>query len=437
MLVTLAIDDTDSQYGGCTTHLTALLLKELSSKVRLADYPLLVRLNPNIPWRTRGNAATALRLYYDGDPLELLETAWQMAVEYTEPRPPLPGKSPGVVVAVGDVWNDWRLRSLYHRALYDVVQRDIAISMLDKAKALYRGGRGLVGAAAALAALAPGDPYTFELTFYRRPETWGTRRCVNYAAAVKVEGALSSSINNVDLARSVVSAAPGGPDPVLAGFRGLSPTELWAYEEVLCERPQIALIYRSNQHTGVHVTRTEPRPYRSVLVKGLISSPPKHLAGGHVVAGLKACNGTELDVVFYRETGPLVDAAELLAPGDEVEVIGGVRPYRPSDRPVIAVEELRVLSLAASEVEVAPRCPRCGHRMESIGREKGYRCPRCGYRDLRAFPTRLVLPRRLLTGEYTAGLGRLRHLAHLPGLTLPTLRYVGGSIDINDVMRSY
>ena len=26
------------------------------------DYPLLIRLNPNIPWKTRGNAAVCLRL---------------------------------------------------------------------------------------------------------------------------------------------------------------------------------------------------------------------------------------------------------------------------------------------------------------------------------------------------------------------------------------
>jgi len=27
-----------------------------------------------------------------------------------------------------------------------------------------------------------------------------------------------------------------------------------------------------------------------------------------------------------------------------------------------------------------PRCPRCGARMKSAGRGKGWKCPKCGYR---------------------------------------------------------
>ena len=60
----IGFDDTDSICGKCTTHLafkiTGYLLK--NSDTEFLDYPLLVRLNPNIPLKTRGNGAVCLRV---------------------------------------------------------------------------------------------------------------------------------------------------------------------------------------------------------------------------------------------------------------------------------------------------------------------------------------------------------------------------------------
>ncbi|MCX8162333.1 MAG: tRNA(Ile2) 2-agmatinylcytidine synthetase, partial [Candidatus Bathyarchaeota archaeon] len=62
----LGIDDTDSMRGGCTTYVAALLVEEYSKLgVTWLDYPNLIRLNPNIPWKTRGNGAISLRLEID------------------------------------------------------------------------------------------------------------------------------------------------------------------------------------------------------------------------------------------------------------------------------------------------------------------------------------------------------------------------------------
>ena len=58
----LGIDDTDSPKGGCTTWLLTELLREARREgIDLIGEPRLVRLNPNIPWKTRGNAALAAR----------------------------------------------------------------------------------------------------------------------------------------------------------------------------------------------------------------------------------------------------------------------------------------------------------------------------------------------------------------------------------------
>ena len=59
----IGLDDTDSTRKGCTTYITALLVEKLERLgVKFLDYPSLVRLNPNVPWKTRGNGALCLRL---------------------------------------------------------------------------------------------------------------------------------------------------------------------------------------------------------------------------------------------------------------------------------------------------------------------------------------------------------------------------------------
>mgnify|MGYP001083316957 FL=1 len=55
----IGIDDTDSLDGGCTTWLVTEIIAELSDFDLVAP-PRLVRLNPNVPWKTRGNGSLAL-----------------------------------------------------------------------------------------------------------------------------------------------------------------------------------------------------------------------------------------------------------------------------------------------------------------------------------------------------------------------------------------
>jgi len=62
----IGIDDTDSPRMGCTTYIAAILVEKLHELgVSFVDYPNLVRLNPNVPWKTRGNGALCLRLRCD------------------------------------------------------------------------------------------------------------------------------------------------------------------------------------------------------------------------------------------------------------------------------------------------------------------------------------------------------------------------------------
>src|SRR2546422_9642224 len=60
----IGIDDTDSEKGGCTTYTATVLFQELFNRgLRPFDFPWLVRLNPNIPWKTSRNGSLAVYFF--------------------------------------------------------------------------------------------------------------------------------------------------------------------------------------------------------------------------------------------------------------------------------------------------------------------------------------------------------------------------------------
>src|SRR5713226_6471789 len=62
MVLWIGVDDTDSLQGMCTTFLATEIVRDLTGDFDLIGYPRLVRLNPNIPWKTRGNGAICIRI---------------------------------------------------------------------------------------------------------------------------------------------------------------------------------------------------------------------------------------------------------------------------------------------------------------------------------------------------------------------------------------
>ena len=61
VIVYIAVDDTDSRTGNCTTYLLTEIMRELSDTDIIGN-PRLVRLNPAVPWKTRGNGSLVLRV---------------------------------------------------------------------------------------------------------------------------------------------------------------------------------------------------------------------------------------------------------------------------------------------------------------------------------------------------------------------------------------
>ncbi|ACB39083.1 tRNA(Ile)(2)-agmatinylcytidine synthase [Pyrobaculum neutrophilum] len=362
MRVVVGIDDTDSHRGGCTTYVGYLLAKEVLRRWgagAFRDFPRLVRLNPNVPFKTRGNAAVALDLEIpEGD----VEELWRLAVETVAAHSRREGKTdPGVAMAAGGVPE--RAKTLYRMALTQVV----SISAAERAGVLTWGGRGKIGAVAAVGAYFPKS--TFELIAYRR----GDREAIP-PDLVRLLEALTYpyTFHNVDRRRVLIE--PRGPDPVYYGIRGLTPQHLryalslleaWGY------RPAGWVIYRTNQATDAHIELGvfygDPLPYSFYRARGLVVEA-RRVAGRHLVGRLDS----GLRFVAYRHLGRLASELERCLRCDVV-LYGGLKPRRGGL--YLYVERAYVLG---RYIPARSRCTYCGGSLESLGRGRGWRCRRCG-----------------------------------------------------------
>ena len=390
------------------------------------DYPNLIRLNPSIPWKTRGNGAVVLRILVDRDKIDrILEITRSKSIEYTEISGKFKYTQPGLVAYIGEITSYHR--ELYRRALTDVVVPDVALKVAEKTNTLIlldKNNRGNIGALSALGALTTLDEdYTFELLAYRAPEYWGQRtRYLNPESVKKVELKYRDYLfSNYDFDQERVLITPHGPDPVLLGLRGEDPLVLIkAFKEIEVREPILGwTIYRSNQATDAHLVKrdiNELRPYQTGYIEGKVLSKPKPVRGGHVVIVI-GDGHTSIEAYFYEPTKTLKNIALKLLPGDQIGLGGSVRPPSSSHPRITFNVEKLVVKALVTYIEKNPKCPRCGKTMKSAGREKGYKCPRCGYRSTNLEKIKIPLNRDISIGVYTPPLSSMHHLSK------PKIRY--------------
>ncbi|MDL0138987.1 tRNA(Ile2) 2-agmatinylcytidine synthetase, partial [Halobacterium salinarum] len=95
-MTVVALDDTDSRTAGmCTTYAAHLVAEELRAAGCTVHRVLLVRLNPAVAYKTRGNAALAV--HADVDPQVGFDTARRVVDAHAEIDDDR--TNPGVVVA--------------------------------------------------------------------------------------------------------------------------------------------------------------------------------------------------------------------------------------------------------------------------------------------------------------------------------------------------
>ena len=171
----IGFDDTDSINGRCTTHLSYLISGILVKKfhVEFVDFPLLVRLNPNVPFKTRGNGAVCLRI--KGNNYEKIkEEVTQMVENYSEIGI---GANPGLAFyEENNISKD--LLQFSKNAMDTILSKQLAIKIAKKNNIQFRvfgKGHGIVGALSAIGCILDSD-HTFETLAYRREENIGKSR---------------------------------------------------------------------------------------------------------------------------------------------------------------------------------------------------------------------------------------------------------------------
>jgi len=419
--VHLGIDDTDSIRGGCTTYVASLIAEALSKMgVSFIDYPCLIRLNPNVPWKTRGNGAVALRFKVLRRCLdEAVNQAVKIVKEHSELEDP--ATNPAVAVLTGPPTP--MLKRLAKKALSSVVDLEEALSIAQQEKVeLYflKQPRGIIGALAAIGEVLEGD-HTYELIAYRLPEHRGSPRKVDEESVVEMDLATRPyTFNNIDLEEGRVLITPRGPDPVLYGIRGEDPSILKQAQKLLRVHEPVErwTIFRTNQGTDAHLTlgTTQARPYEATAIRGVVDSKPVVIKGGHVIFKLRDHEGL-IHCAAYEPTGSFRKLVKQLHPGDEVLVYGGIRPPGPTNPKTLNLEKLLIVKLATIKVSINPACPACGTTLKSMGRSKGYRCRKCGVKYPHLEKKEVVKPRGLAEALYIPPPRAHRHL------TKPYSRY--------------
>ncbi len=420
----VGLDDTDSKKRGCTTHLTALLIEELEKfNVQFIDYPSLVRLNPNVPWKTRGNGALCLRFNYKANSEEEIKQCimklWKKHSDINEK-----GTDPGVVfLTQAQIPKEFNVFS--KKAQMSIVTLKEALKIIEKfgCEAFgFNSRRGIIGSLAAIGETFEND-YTYELIAYRSTHNLGSERRVNEDSIFEMDELTQPyTFNNVDLEKHRVIITPRGPDPILFGIRGESPEIVKeAYSRVKpLETVERWVIFRSNQGTDGHlieVNRLEQiEPYSSVIVKGIVSQNPRVVPLRHIIFSIEDETG-EADCAAFEPTGDLRKAARELIEGDLVEVYGAVHKRLDDKTLTINLEKINILQLTPKKLVENPFCPSCGKRLKSMGKNQGFRCEKCGGKFSNLHKKESVIARSLRDGLYVTSTRSQRHL------TKPLRRY--------------
>ncbi len=419
----IGFDDTDSPKMGCTTYVAALLVVKLHQiGASFTDYPNLIRLNPNVPWKTRGNGALCLRIRCNK---ELVEEIMETTIDTVEKNADLnyAGTDPGIVFFFNNIPSE--LRTFAKRTIQGIVKMKEALKLVKMfgAEAVgFKNGRGIIGGLAAIGETLEKD-HTYEVITYRTLKNRGTPRRIQASSIREMNKKTSPlTFNNVDPETDRILITPRGPDPILYGIRGENPKAVKQAHEIVHSREPIErwVIFRTNHGTDAHLRRinsiSEIQPFNPVVVQGDLAKEPEVIPGGHVIFTIKDENG-KVDCAAYEPTGTLRKVAKKLIAGDLIEAYGGVRQASSKHPVTINLEKIRILKLAPKISFFNPKCPHCSKRMKSMGKEKGFRCDKCGFRSSKLKKVAVKNKRVLKKGLYITSQRSQRHL------TKPILRY--------------
>ena len=418
----IAVDDTDSREGMCTTYLLSEII--IRSGMDIIGYPHLVRLNPAIKHKTRGNGALCAKLGHGrGVPLKIGSFNGMDIMSYPEeedaPRATdlinLAGEvveemavldehdtNPGIVFSTSEFDS-----SFYWKAVREEVSIHEAEAFVTEQGGEYRkfkNGRGIIGATAAMA--WPAKQVTYEFLAYRFPNGLPVAPDLKLGVA-RLADQIPGSFNNIDNRNNHAAIFPRERTPVVLGIRGTQP------ESLLDKAPEIVaetglgveryLLFRTNQATDDHII-PDPEKLRdgcSYSIEGTVKGQPYSITGGHYFATLQKGH-MELAIAAFEPTKEFRAVFSKLASGDDIRVYG---TYKDK---CLNVEKMEVKALSDVYIKIPPTCKECGDRMHSRGRND-YRCYRCGSKE--SLASYELKPREILAGKFDVPVLSRRHLS--------------------------
>ena len=353
----VAVDDTDSMKGNCTTFLATEIIREFGD-LDLIGNPRLVRLNPATPWKTRGNGALVMRFGKGSGPRRFIGNiggrdifCFDRCTSF-EPDPEMmrdriiphiqahheDDADPGLLIS--------RVKpsqSFYWRGVRTIMDRDDIDREIERIGGItytIGNGRGLIGCTCGMA-WRPRDS-TFELLSYRPESRWGTERIFDPSTIEAVEHSIPTTFNSWEDRTSKVAMVPSTPCPVMYGLRGDVESDLIrGFEMIKTEPLDRWAIFLTNQGTDDHIIHNpkELVPNQSYMLHGKVSSKTRHIEGGHVFFDLDTGLG-EVTCGAYEPSKEFRHMVDWLCKGDEVEVMGELR----DDPRTLNIEKIHVIS---------------------------------------------------------------------------------------------
>ena len=406
----IGIDDTDSPKGMCTTFLSYKIVKFLEKqKAEFVDYPSLIRFNPNIPWKTRGNGAVRLTIK-TRNPNKIKKEIIQFIKNYSDTKN---GANPGLVF-----FQDQSIPQSFHKfsrlALWKLISRKTAKDFIsnNKIDSFYLGnGQGLVGAIGAIGYKF--SDHTFELLCYRKKSQFGKKRIINKHSVEKMQSnTFPETYNSFDNENDRVLITPHGPDPVFYGIRGESVKSVVLASTMVDtdEKLDGYMVFKSNQGTADHLKNelqvNDLKPYTSGFLVGKVCSKPITEQGGHVFFSIQM-GDKKIRCGVYKQT-KITKTAQDLIPGDKIRLGGGIRKASKNYERVLNVEFLDVIKLEKNILLTNPTCKTCNKKMKSKGNRQGFECFRCGNKSFSK--SSLEIPRKIQCKLYLPAISAHRHL---------------------------
>ena len=406
----VGFDDTDSPKGMCTTFLAYKIVDLLQKEnAEFLDFPRLIRFNPNIPWKTRGNGAVSIKIKTKNTS-KIKNQIINLVSKYSDTKN---GANPGLVFLENNSIPT-AFVEFSNLAMWQLINRKNAKKFAKKnnIEIFYQGnGQGLVGAIGAIG--YDFEDHTLELLSYRKKSKFGKERKIS-AESVKnmQQKTFPNTFNSFDTKKGRILITPHGPDPVFYGVRGENVDSLVYATQILKSSEQLDgyLIFKSNQGTGDHLKNEldfqTMKPFASGKITGIVCNSPNIVKGGHVFFKIRSKNH-EFWCAVYKPTGISTVASKLIK-GDKIHVGGGVRKASKNFPRMINLEFIEIINLQRDLSMSNPICKICNKKMKSKGKNQGFQCIRCKKKSSKKII--IETPRKIKKQLYLPRLSAHRHL---------------------------